>query len=235
MKKIIQTGLLLSMIFLSLNASCQTSESSTNKIKSDNKTAKTYLDLMINLESTNLNYGSLNSDLAAYKEPVKGLQAGLSFQAGITPRFSLVSELYFMKKGGTLIANNPLSASETTLRLNTVELPVLARVHLGRFYLNAGPSFAYTLSGNMKIDNQSTKLSFHNANDSFKRYDTGIQIGGGVEFPLKQKRIALDLRYNYGLTNIANNQEIYTRAFMISVHFSKLWKTNPLERKQSNE
>ena len=47
---------------------------------------------MINMESTNLNYGSSNSELETYKEPVKGIQAGFSFQAGITPKFSLVSE-----------------------------------------------------------------------------------------------------------------------------------------------
>lgn len=226
MKKIIQTGIILSMLFLKTNTFCQTIPQNSNK-----KTAKTYLDLMINVESTNLNYGSSNQVLSDYKEPVKGIQAGLSFQAGITSHFSLVSELYFMKKGGTIIANNPLSVNKTTLRFNTLELPVLARIHLGKFYLNAGPSIAYTLSGSQKIDDQSTKLSFHNGTDGFKRFDAGIQFGGGVEFSLKQKRISLDARYNYGLTNIANNREIYNRAFMISVHFSKLWKTNPLEKK----
>ena len=231
MNKIVQTGLLLSMIFLNTNTFCQTTALGSNKTKEDKKTAKTYLDLMINMESTNLNYGSSNSELETYKEPVKGIQAGFSFQAGITPKFSLVSELYFMKKGGTLLANNPLHSSQKTLIFNTLELPVLARIHFGKFYLNAGPSIAYMLSGNSKMDNQTTKLSFHNSGDGFKRFDAGFQFGGGIEFSLKQKRIALDIRYNYGLTNVANNQQIYNRALMISVHFSKLWKTNPLARK----
>jgi hypothetical protein len=231
MNKIVQTGLLLSMIFLNTNTFCQTTALGSNKIKEDKKTAKTYLDLMINLESTNLNYGNLNNALADYKKPVKGIQAGLSFQAGITSWFSLVPELYFMRKGGELTANNPLSTSESTLHINTLELPVLARFHSGKFYLNAGPSIAYALSGNKKTDDQTTKLSFHNSSDGFKRFDAGIQFGGGVEFPLKQSRIALDIRYNYGLTNITYNEEIYNRALMISVHFSKAWKTNPLARK----
>lgn len=231
MKKIIKVGLILSIIFSNTIAFCQTIELNSNIIKVNKKTAKTYLDLMINMESTNLNYGSSNSELETYKEPVKGIQAGFSFQSGITPKFSLVSELYFMKKGGTLLANNPLYTSQKTLSFNTLELPVLARIHFGKFYFNAGPSIAYTLSGNSKMDNQTTKLSFHNSSDGFKRFDAGFQFGGGIEFPLKQKRIALDIRYNYGLTNVANNQQIYNRALMISVHFSKLWKTNPLARK----
>ena len=158
---------------------------------------------MVNVVSTNLNYGGSNSALADYKKSANGIQAGASFQAGITPAFSLVSELYFMRKGGKLKANNPLTNNESTLRLNTLELPVLARFHFGKFYMNAGPSIAYNLSGNRKINDESAKLSFKNSSEGFKRLDAGIQMGGGFEFPLKQKRIALDIRYVYGLTNIA--------------------------------
>ena len=124
-----------------------------------------------------------------------------------------------------------MSSAESSLHLNTIELPVMARLHLGRFYMNAGPSIAYNLSGNSKIDDASTKLSFNNSTAGFKRFDAGVQMGGGVEFPFKQKRIALDIRYNYGLTNISCDREIHNRAVMISVHFSKLWKTNPLSKR----
>jgi hypothetical protein len=234
MKKKVQTGLILGMIFLSASTFGQTIGPEANKITDDRKTAKTYLDLMVNVVSTNLNYGGSNNALADYKKSVNGIQAGASFQAGITPGFSLVSELYFMKKGGKLKANNPLSANESTLRLNTLELPVLARVHFGKFYMNAGPSIAYYLSGNKKINDLSTKLSFENSGEGFKRFEAGIQMGGGFEFPMKQRRIALDIRYSYGLTNIAYDKEIHNRAVMISVHFSKPWKTNPLRRNKNS-
>ena len=219
------------MVFLSVFTFGQTKTPESGKITDPKKTAKTYLDLMANVVSTNLNYGGSNSALADYKKSANGIQAGASFQAGITPGFSLVSELYFMKKGGKLKANNPLSANESSIRLNTLELPVLARFHFGKFYMNAGPSIAYTLNGKNKIGDLSTKLSFSNSGEGFKRFDAGIQMGGGVEFPFKQKRIALDIRYNYGLTNIAYNKEIYNRTVMISIHFSNPWKTNPLARK----
>ncbi|MCY7356102.1 MAG: PorT family protein, partial [Rudanella sp.] len=191
------------MIFLSSAAFGQTKGSESNKINDGEKTAKTYLDLMVNVVSTNVNYGGSNSALADYKKSANGIQAGVSFQAGITPSFSLVSELYFIRKGGQLKANNPLTTHESTLHLNTLELPVLARFHMGKFYVNAGPSIAYNLSGNSKIADHSTKLLFENLSGGFKRVETGIQMGGGFEFPFKQRRIALDIRYNYGLTNIA--------------------------------
>ncbi|CAN5388993.1 hypothetical protein BH10BAC3_BH10BAC3_19750 [soil metagenome] len=231
MKKMVQTGFIVSMIFLSANLFGQTKVLGLEKSEAGKKTAKTYLDLMVNVVSTNLNYGGSNSVLADYKKSANGIQAGASFQAGITPAFSLVPELYFMKKGGKLKANNPLTTTESSLRINTLELPVLARFHLGKFYVNAGPSIAYNLSGNRKVDNLSTKLLFGNSSEGFKRFDAGIQMGGGVELPFKQRRIALDIRYSHGLTNIAYDGDIHNRALMISVHFSKPWKTNPLGRK----
>jgi Outer membrane protein beta-barrel domain len=219
------------MIFLSSVTLSQTKEPESKKINDGKKTAKTYLDLMINVVSTNLNYGGANSSLADYKKSNNGIQVGASFQVGIKPGFSIVSELYFIRKGGKLKANNPLTTSESSLRLNTIELPVLARFHFGKFYVNAGPSIAYSLSGSRKIEDVSTKLSFANSTEGFKRFDAGVQMGGGVEVPFKQRRIALDIRYNYGLTNIAYDNEIHNRAVMISVHFSKPWKTNPLGRR----
>ena len=230
MKKKLQAGIIISMIILSTNAFGQTKSPELKKTDESKKTAKTYLDLMVNVVSTNLNYGDANSSLSDYKKTNNGIQAGASFQAGITPSFSLVSELYFMRKGGKLKADNPLTNSESTLHLNTLELPLLARFHFGKFYVNAGPSIAYTLSGDWKINDKSTKLSFNNSTEGYKRFDAGIQAGGGVEFPFKQRRIALDIRYNYGLTNISYNKEMYNRAVMISVHFSKPWKTNPLAK-----
>lgn len=230
MMKKLTTVFVTGMVFLFTNSFAQSTGLGTEKNQNDKKTAKTYLDLMVNVVSTNLNYGGFNSDLSEYKKSNHGIQAGASFQAGLTSSFSLVSELYFLRKGGKLTAGNPLTISESTLHLNTMELPVLARFHFGKFYINAGPSIAYTFSGDWKIDGKSTKLSFNNTSEGYKRFDAGIQAGGGVEFPFKQKRIALDIRYNYGLTNIAYNKEMYNRALMISMHFSKQWKINPLAK-----
>ena len=215
MKQKLQTVLVMGMILLAANTFGQT---------------KTYLDLMINVVSTNLNYGDANKSVADYKKSTNGIQAGVSFQAGITPALSLVSELYYMRKGGKLKVNNPITTNESSLRLNTLELPLLARLHLGKFYMNAGPSIAYNLSGKNTMGDQSTKLSFNNSGAGFKRFDAGVQMGGGVEFPFKQKRIAVDIRYSYGLTNIAYDKEIRNRAVMISVHFSRAWRTNPLAK-----
>jgi len=231
MNKKKQIGLIAAMIILYANSFGQLKEFGTEKIGDDKKSGETYFDLMITTASTNLNYGSSNNELSNYKKSVEGIHAGVSFQAGITSKFSLVSELYYIRKGGELTANNPRTTQQTILRLNAFELPVLARVHFGKFYMNAGPSLAYNFSGKRKIEDMSTAISFKNSTDGFKRMDAGLQIGGGYMFPIKQKRLALDIRYCYGLTNVSYDREIFNRGLIISVHFSKPWKKNPLAKK----
>jgi len=207
MKKKLQTGLILGMIFLCTNTFGQTNE--------------THVDLLLNLVGTNLNYGNSNSSLKDYKKSVLGVQAGVSLETGITPKFSLVSELYFIMKGGELKANNPLTTNQTTLRLYTMELPVLMRFHFDKFYINAGPSIAYNINGTNKTGDLSTHVSFTNSGEAFKRVDAGIQMGGGYMFRMGQKKVTLDIRYCYGLTNISYDKEMYNRCLNLSVHFSR--------------
>jgi Outer membrane protein beta-barrel domain len=228
MKKTVEIGLILSMMLLYTIALGQTEALGSDKSKKDENTAKTYFDIMINVNTTNLNYGSSDAAFADYTKSVTGGQIGVSFQAGITPQFSLVSELYFMMKGGKLLANNPLTNQETTFRFYSFELPVLARFHIGNFYMNAGPAVAYNFKGTKKVEDLTTDLSFEDTDAGFKRIDAGVQAGAGYMFKIKDKRLALDVKYNYGLTNISNDKEMYNRGIIISVHYSRAWKTNPL-------
>ncbi|MFN8345963.1 MAG: porin family protein [Spirosomataceae bacterium] len=221
MKGKVQTGMLMGIVLLSAVVFGQTQKSASGSTVLPRKTAGTYVDLMVNIASTGIHYGAINSTLKDYKALAKGLQAGVSVQLGITQRFSLVSELYFMRKGGKLNENNPLTSGAYNLRLNTLELPVLARLHMGKFYVNAGPSIAFNLGGKYTLGEVSDKVSFDNSPQGFKRFEAGVQVGGGIAFPFRQKRIALDVRYNHGLTNISSHKEMYNRGLMISVHFSK--------------
>ncbi|HTE01264.1 MAG TPA: porin family protein [Mucilaginibacter sp.] len=231
MKKNLHIALILVMIFLYGNAFGQTTGSGSEKTKDSTKTAKTYLDLVLNVMSTNFNYGNSNTALQDYKKSILGAQLGVSFQAGITPSFSLVPEFYITTMGGKLKASNPLTNSESTLRLYAFELPVLARLHFSDFHINAGPSIAYNFYGSQKTDGSSADLSFNQSEGGVKHFDAGIQMGGGYTFHTKTKRITLDLRYNYGLTNISYSHEMYNRSFIISLHLSNPWKTNPFGKK----
>lgn len=197
---------------------------------------ETYFDVLLNYMPTNFHYGDLNSDLKDYKDKTYGLQAGASFQAGITKHFSLVPEFYFIMKGGALKHGNPLTDNRTITRLYALEMPVLARVHFCNMYLNAGPSVAYNLAGKLKTHDPEfgiikTDLSFDGSEGSFKRWDAGLQLGGGIEFDLKRSRIAVDARYHYGLVNVHNGVETRNRYLVVNILMSRAWKNNPLAKK----
>jgi len=230
MKKNLPTGLILGMIILTNVSFSQTNEVAETNIKSKYVT-ETYLDVVLNVVGTNLNYGKSNSELSNYKKAVLGVQVGVSFQAGITPHVSLVSELYFFMKGGELKAGNALTGTNTNIRLYTLELPVMARVHVGKFYFNAGPSVAYNMYGSQKNENSTSDLVFNNSANGYMRWEAGVQLGGGYTFHTKKKAIRLDVRYNYGLTNIANSGEMYNRSLILALHFGRPWKVNPLARR----
>lgn len=183
--------------------------------------------LSVNSLTTNFNYGKSNSALDPHKKNFRGFQAGVSYQVGLTPMFSIVPELYFAMKGGTLKENNPITGGRSTLRINSLEMPVLARLHCNRLFLNAGPYVGYNVGGRLKTEGTetlpggTTRLSFGNSDGDFKRWDFGLQAGAGYSFSLKQSTLTVGLRYGYGLVNISHDVERYNRTLNISVQVSK--------------
>jgi hypothetical protein len=132
-----------------------------------------------------------------------------------------VPELYFAVKGGTLTDRNPLTTNKSTLRLQTLDLPVLARVHFGQFYLNAGPYVGYTLAARLKMETVTnsgeTKTPVTIGPNGLKRWDYGFQAGAGYDFNLKRSTLALDVRYGYGIANLSSDIERYNRMLNISL------------------
>ena len=192
--------------------------------------------ISVNSLTTNFNYGKSNNVLNPYKKNYRGLQAGFSYQTGITPMFSLVPELYFATKGGTLKENNPLTGGKSTLRINSLEMPVLARLHCNKLYLNAGPYVGYNVGGRLKVDGTNTssatttKVTFGNTAADIKRWDFGFQAGAGYNFNLKQSILTLDVRYGYGIASISQGVERYNRMLNISVQVSKPSRKNSKEK-----
>lgn len=202
---------------------------------------ETYLDVVINYTPTSMSFGDNNKAIKDFKKGYWGLQAGASFQKGVTDYFSVVPELYFVMKGTRLENNNPLTGQETRIRFNTLDLPVLARLHLCDLYLNAGPVVSYNLGGRVKTEANETmpggktKMDFGSGPNAYSRWDAGIQFGLGYEFQLKKARLLLDLRYHYGMVDMGNGTDIYNRYFNMNLNLSKKWKNNPLTKAKKRD
>jgi hypothetical protein len=216
--KTIKTAVRLILLFVILSVN---SFSQTNRFS-----------ISITSTNTNFNYKKLNSSLQPYKKDFKGLQIGASYQVGVSRLFSVVPGVYFAMKGGNLKQNNPITENKSTVRLYTVDMPVLARLHFNNLYLNAGPYIAYTLGGRFKtsasetLPAKSTAILFGNSPVDFKRWDFGAQAGAGYNFNLKKSILTLDVRYGYGLIRISKDTERYNRMFSISLIGSKPAKRN---------
>jgi hypothetical protein len=183
--------------------------------------------ICFNTLTTNFNYGASNSALRSAKKNLTGLQVGASYQVGLTRSFSIVPEVYFALRGGKL-DENAITRESSTVKLYTLEAPVLARWQIRNWYVNAGPYAAYALGGRIKTRDAVSKeehtgsISFGNAPDAFKRWDLGLQAGLGYRLQMKRRTLNFDARYGYGLLNLSNDLERYNRTFTLSIQVSPL-------------
>lgn len=149
---------------------------------------------------------------------VAGLQAGLSFDLGLSDVFTIQPEVLFIQKGGkstyTINDNNKIV---NRLYYNYVEVPVLAKLKFygadggSGFYLLGGPFIGLAISGKSKttttlLGNTTTSeedFNFDNSerDDRQRRTDWGVSFGGGVKFG----HVFLDARYNLGINNLLDN------------------------------
>lgn len=222
MKSTIKTVATIAIMLLTLTS-----------VKSFSQTSK--FGVSLNSLITNFNYGKSNSTLQSYKKNYQGLQAGFSYQAGINSVFSIVPEIYFARKGG-ILKDNPLTDGKSTVKLYSIEMPLLARVHCDKLYLNAGPYIGYMLGGRIKTEGsgsaaeKSIKLTFGNSSNDFRRWDFGVLAGAGYNFTTRKKILTLDARYGYGLTNISKDVQRYNRRLNISLVISKIPKKRSLDK-----
>ena len=134
-----------------------------------------------------------------------GVQLGVACDMRITDIFSVQPELLFIQKGQKF-KKALIGAETTTLTINYLEIPVLAKLKFGndnaKFYVNVGPSLGIAMSASYKQTGESAEdIPIGSSDDDFfKRTDIGAQFGAG----LMLGNFMIDLRYGLGLTNIIN-------------------------------
>lgn len=125
--------------------------------------------------------------------------------------FGISADILYSQKGAR-ITNRSTAGSSTTFtqRINYLEIPVLARYFLtlkGSFRPNIfiGPSVAFKLNATQKdYEGTATPQANRDNTDSYRPADLGLTGGIALNFEVaKGKRILLDARYTYGLTDIS--------------------------------
>jgi hypothetical protein len=87
-----------------------------------------------------------------------------------------------------------------------------------KFYLGAGPNFMYALSGKIKEGSEEYDIDFEELD--WKRMDLGLHFKGGFKFDMG---LSLNLFFNAGLTNLAENRPDYTLRSLDAFGFSMGW------------
>ena len=138
----------------------------------------------------------------------------------IEGNFVLQPALLYSSKG----SKYSYFGEDMTISPGFLEIPVYAayKFDLGnmKLLLDAGPYFAYGISGKIKSGGESQSINFgSDDNADMKAFDFGLGLGAGLEIT----NFLISLNYEFGLTNLVpgttDGSEAKSRVFGISVGY----------------
>lgn len=150
-----------------------------------------------------------------------GLVLGVTFQKPLRARVGLQVEALYTQKGAKFTDDE--FDFEETIRLDYIEIPVLANVTATStdrmsVHVLAGPSFAFNVNAKAKSEFEGVEEE-EDIDDEVKAADVGFIIGAAV----RTGQLIFDARYNFGLMNILEDEvidedeSVKTRTFTFSV------------------
>ena len=180
--------------------------------------------IMSSASFTDDNISGTNRDARA------GFGAGVFAEYPLSGKFTIKPGLNFMQKGvnfkSRYVEDNTKVTQRINTRLNYLEVPVLAIYNVkgsqGKWFIGAGPSASYGLSGRLKGEieivegNSSSKEpinidAFKDENHDgadFRRFDFGLAATAGHNI---NKNLSVQINYLHGLSNIASNSDVENR------------------------
>ena len=155
------------------------------------------------------NYQSKGGGVSENLNSKTGLTAGILVDIPSGKYFSFQPALNFVQKGAKDEETSGGVTYKTKLNINCIELPLNllynASGNTGNFFIGAGPSLAFSLSGKTKFEDgtnsTSENIKFGNGDDDdIKGLDLGANVITGYCFP---NGLFLSVNYNTGLSNLA--------------------------------
>lgn len=135
-----------------------------------------------------------------------------TFHVGVIADIPLMQSLYiqtglFLENKGAKEEDEGYTTKTTPMYL---QIPVLASYRYDfsdalQLQFNVGPYFAYGISGKWKEEGHGVDEEIDFFDDGIKRFDCGLQIGGGLTFA---KHYYLGVAYEFGFTNIADDSDM---------------------------
>ena len=153
------------------------------------------------------------------QETINGFTLGAVLEIGLSDNIFIQPEAMFVQKGSQFQVLN----EDNKFNVNYLDIPILLKIKLinsNLFNINllGGPSFGLALNGEETTGNETIDINFGGEN-GLKRFDLGINAGGGVGINLGSIGVFGDIRYLFGVSDISdtNNREIKNKGLNISV------------------
>ncbi len=160
-----------------------------------------------------LNVSTITGTASSGSGSQAGVNAGLFYEIPVTPTFSIQPEIAYTERGGQQSISNIIgqltNSNNSTLyqNLQYISLPILMKFKpQGNegFNFFIGPEFSYLLNAGI-VQYFPTFVKRINFKPDLRNYDAGLVIGLGYDF---LKRAGIDMRYTFGLGNVANNSVV---------------------------
>ena len=153
------------------------------------------------------------------QESINGFTLGAVLEIGLGGNIFLQPEAVFIQKGSEI----QVLTEANKFNVNYLDIPILLKMKIinsNVFNINllAGPSFGLALNGEETMGGQTIDVNFGGEN-GLKRFDLGINAGGGVAVNLGSIGVFGDVRYLFGVSNISEdtNREIKNKGLNLSV------------------
>ncbi len=138
-----------------------------------------------------------------------GAVGGISLNVGIASFFSLQPEVLYVQKGtkATIEVEEGINAN-IKCEADYVEIPVMLNFSFAKEgssfvpSILAGPYFGWNARAKVKMTEGGESYS-EDFKDSVKDTDFGLAFGVGLGMKVGSGKIVLDVRYDLGLTNVA--------------------------------
>jgi hypothetical protein len=204
------------------------------------------------------NYSTVAGDVATYTnskdsdriylqrdkvEGILGVHAGVFAIKPLSERFSLRAEILYAGKGyiftqtrETVEMFGDKVEEEYRFRSHYIDVPLLAQLKAGNFYLEAGPALSFLIAAQEDLKQTYTSPEWpeqtteerHDRTSSTKgtsKVNLGYAVGAGYELP---NGMGIGLRYSSDLSSIAKNkyngQPVKARNTMVHLSLSYVFR-----------
>ena len=147
------------------------------------------------------NYSSFNGEVTKDNslKGLSGFYVGALLELPLGDVISLQPEVIYSRQGAAWEQKNNLGSFKKDLRLDYLNIPVMAKVNLGPLFLQGGVQFGFLVS-KPEVSRYITNVRVGTLldKDSYNSFDFGV--GAGLGFNLN-RRLFVEARYTHSLTN----------------------------------